>query len=233
MVETSPEGARILAENARRRAEIPTSRYAPWEPGELFLRHDRSRVALCLLARVGRLPASIARALEVGCGTGGWLPELLSWGLSEGNLAGLDLDAGRIDVAHARLPAADLRVGDATALPWHDASFDLIVISTVFSSILDRDVQVAIADQITRALAASGAVVWYDLALDNPNNRNVRAISSRQLATLFPQLKVTVRRCGLLPPLARWLAPRSHTLATLAATLPPLRSHLLGILTHP
>jgi ubiquinone/menaquinone biosynthesis C-methylase UbiE len=233
MTEREREAARILAENARRLAEIPAGRYAPWQPAELFLRQDRTRSALRLLKDVNRLPTSGARALEVGCGTGGWLPELLAWGLETPDLAGIDLDTNRVEVARKRFPSADLRVGDAAALPWPSDHFDLVVVSTVFSSILDGGIQTRVAAEIERVLNPGGALLWYDLALDNPRNRNVRGIGRSALRALFPQLIGQVRRCGLLPPLARWLAARSHTLATLAATLPPLRSHLLAVLHRP
>lgn len=226
---TELEAARILAENERRRRELPASRYAPSEPGELFLRLDRSRVARRLLARSGKMPSSDSRVLEIGCGSGGWLTELLSWGIAPVHLAGIDLDAARVEVAKEALPGVDLRVGDAAALPWPDGDIDLVVISTVFSSILDHEVRAQVAREVVRVLSPQGAVLWYDLRFNNPNNANVEGISARALARLFPELEVVARPCGLMPPLARWLARRSPSLASLAAALPPLRSHLLAV----
>lgn len=228
------EEGRILAENRRRERELPAELYRADQPGELFLRQDRVRVALALLRRVGRVPTGPSRCLEVGCGRGGWLPELVSWGVYSSSLAGIDLDPERIEEAGLRLPEVDLRVGSATELPWLDGSFDLVVVSTVFSSILDAKVRRAVCDEVTRVLARDGALLWYDIRVDNPRNRNVRGISRRELARLFPALELAARSAGLLPPLARPLARLSPTLAAVVAALAaPLRSHLVAVLTWP
>lgn len=71
------------------------------------------------------------RVLEVGCGPGAVLGVLATEfpGIA---VAGLDREARQIDFARGHLRSlgvdgADLRVGDATALPWEDASFDHVI----------------------------------------------------------------------------------------------------------
>jgi ubiquinone/menaquinone biosynthesis C-methylase UbiE len=70
------------------------------------------------------LPAG-ARVLEVGTGTGIHAHELLA--LEPLRYHGLDLSPGMLAVARERLrdvPSCGLQVGDGTALPFPDASFD-------------------------------------------------------------------------------------------------------------
>ena len=79
-------------------------------------------------------------------------PRTTQWGAVAANLYGIDLIAGRIAYARERLPGADLRWGDARHLPWRDGSFDLVTQFTVFSSILDTQVQAEVAAEMLRVL---------------------------------------------------------------------------------
>ena len=67
--------------------------------------------------------------LDIGCGSGFAARLAADRGAV---VAGLDASAALLDIARARTPDADLRVGDMDALPWDDASFDVV---TSFNSI--------------------------------------------------------------------------------------------------
>src|SRR5204863_1658145 len=125
-------------------------RYAPWQPAVALERGSRVRAAADLLHQAKRFPSAASRCLEVGYGSAGWLPDLLRWGVREANLCGIELDSTRARTAQQLLPAADLQVGNALALPWRDETFSLVVISTVFSSILDGGVRQAVASEALR-----------------------------------------------------------------------------------
>lgn len=224
------ERDRVLDEYARRERDVPADRYAPWQPAELLGRIGRKRAAARLLRQVGAFPTTGDRALEVGCGQLGWLADLIEWGVREPDLAGIDLDARRVEAARQRLPAADLRAGDATSLPWPAAAFKLVVASTVFSSVLDAEVRAQIAAEIWRVLAPGGAVVWYDVAVRNPGNSRLAALPPPAIATLFPSGAIRIRRVTLVPALARAVAPRSWVLATLLEGVPFLRTHLVAVI---
>src|SRR5688572_16523256 len=120
----------------RREREIPADFYALDRPANLFLRHGQERELRRALERAGLLPVSGRRIMEVGCGSGNWLEMLERFGAAREHLAGIELDPGRAAGCSARLPGADVRTGDASRLPWDDGSFDLVLQSTVFSSIL-------------------------------------------------------------------------------------------------
>lgn len=228
----SLERERINAEYQRRAQEIDPDLYAPWQAAELLSTTNRRRIAATLLRRARVFPAPGDQCLEIGCGRLGWLGELITWGVRETDIHGIELDPIRINQARAALPNADLRVGDATELPWRDRSFQLVIISTVISSVWHWEVRRLIASEAVRVLAPGGALLWYDFAYDNPRNPNVRRVDRRELRRLFPDLSGEVRSITLAPPLARIIAPRSWTLAVALETVPFLRTHLLAVLVQ-
>jgi SAM-dependent methyltransferase len=125
---------------------------------------------------------------------------------------------------------ADLREGDAARLPWNDGSFDLVLQSTVFSSILDRNVQAAVAREMRRVLAPGGLILSYDLAVGNPRNLRVRGVRSPRLAELFPGCEIHARRVTLAPPIARRLAPRAWLAAEVLEATRVLSTHLVALI---
>jgi SAM-dependent methyltransferase len=227
------EAARIVSENRRRESEIDQALYAPWQPAELFMRQGRERVAAHLLRRAGAFPARGDRCLEVGHGRVGWLATLQAWGLETEDLYGIELDPVRSEVAGAAFPGAHLEVGDARSLPWEDGIFQLAIVSTVLTSILSPPARVRVAQEITRVLQPGGSALVYDFRWNNPSNPNVRRIGRGEIAELFPGFRGKIRSVTLMPPLARALAPRSWTLATLLEGLPFLRSHLVAVMVNP
>lgn len=224
------ERERIRSEYMRRAREIGDDRYAPWQRAEKLLRVTRSRIAAELLHKHGVFPKPEDRCLEIGFGSHGWLTELLDWGVRETALAGIDLDEPRVESTRRALPSADLRSGDATALPWAANTFRIAVTSTVFSSILDDVARTAVARELVRVLEPGGALIFYDFAYDNPKNDQVRKVDRADLTRLFPELRGSIRRVTLAPPLARLVAPLSWTLATALELVPWLRTHLIAVL---
>lgn len=226
------EIARIKQVYSDRSTQLDHDLYAPWQPAENLFIAERKRLASKMLKRLDRFPNDGDRALEIGFGKSGWLADLLSWGLDSKDLAGIELDAVRGKVAQRRFPGADLRIGNAAELPWPDDSFTLVVASTVFSSILDSGLQRQIANEIDRVLSPQGAIVWYDLAVNNPRNNDVRGLGKDDLHSLFPGYCFDSRSVTLAPPIARVLAPISFPLAVALNTIPFLRTHLLAVLTR-
>ncbi len=224
------ENQRLLREYRRREVEIDADRYAPWQPAECFMRAQRRRRAGRLLRRARVFPGAQTPCLEVGYGRLGWLGDLVSWGVRETSLAGIELDPVRAAEAQRLLPSADLRVGDAGEMPWGDGAFRLVIASTVFTSVLEPASRRLMAAEIERVLIPGGALLWYDFRVNNPRNRAVRGIRRRELRALFPELAGAVRSVTLAPPLARLIAPWSHWLATTLETIPALRSHLVAVL---
>jgi ubiquinone/menaquinone biosynthesis C-methylase UbiE len=224
------EADRIKAEYERRERQIPRQFYAFDRAPNLFFLHGRERELRDLLDRQHLLPLTDCSLLEIGCGTGEWFATFQRLGLRRDRLAGIDLDGPRVEEARVVAPEADLRAGDASALPWPDASFDLVFQSTVFSSILDEGMQRAVAAEMKRVLKPGGALLWYDFSFDNPGNRAVRGIRASKLRELFPGFEVESRKVTLAPPLARRLVPLSWTVSSLLESLRLLNTHVLAIL---
>jgi SAM-dependent methyltransferase len=223
----------VCARYARRVPQDP--RYSLFNPAALQAWQERQRALLALLARQGWSDLGPCRVLEVGSGSGGNLLDLLRWGAEPAHLSGVELLAERHQQARARLPASvSLTLGDACEVleALADARDplqprpDIVWQSTVFSSLLDDQVQARLARAMWSALAPGGAVLWYDFTVDNPRNPDVRGVPLRRVRALFPQARLQVQRLTLAPPLARGLA-RVHPALCGLFNWPWLRTHLL------
>ena len=219
----------IAQRYARRADRGAGDRYSLLRPEVWQMWQERQRALLKLLARRPGVPADW-RATEVGCGAGGNLLDLLRLGLMPGHLIGVELLPERLAAARAVLPeGVRLLAGDAATAEIAPASQDLVLQSTVFSSILDDALQQRVADAMWRWIKPGGAVVWYDFTVDNPRNPDVHGVPLARVHALFPQGRFTARRVTLAPPLARAL-PAAYGLLNL---LPLLRTHRLVLIEKP
>lgn len=207
--------------------------YSLFRSGNLFLLQQRERALLRCLTSAGVTRDSIESLamLELGCGAGGLLPQLTSYGANPENLVGFDLDRNRIDEAARRHPAMHFFVADATRLPIAEASFDVVIQSTLFTSILDQEARRAAAAEMRRVLRPGGFILWLDFRYDSPRNSSVRRVSRRELTTdLFPGCTTRLVRTMLVPPLARRVVPISRFAAELLSLVPPLLTHYFGVI---
>lgn len=226
---TSQDETRAVAERYARRAGVPADRYSLLRPEVWQMLQERQRMMLRRLAAMGVTDLAALRIAEVGCGGGGNLLELLRLGCEPAHLFGAELLPERFERARAVLPAATtVWLGDATQAPLEPASQDIVLQSTVFSSLLDDAFQQRLATAMWRWLKPGGAVLWYDFTVDNPRNADVRGVPLRRLRELFPQARITADRVTLAPPLARLVCGWHPALYGVFNTLPLLRTHLLA-----
>ena len=209
------------------------SKWSPNNPGNQAMQSERQRVLANMLDRIGFLPLSDKRVLEVGCGSGGILRELLLLGAKPSRLSGIDLNTDRVETARIVLPEADLRVADARSLPFEAERFDLVMVFTVFSSILDAEAARQVATEIRRVLKSGGAVIWYDFQYNNPRNPNVRGIKQLQVDKWFPGFRSYWKTLTVLPPLARRLGSVTAFVYPILAAIPLVRTHLMGVMLKP
>lgn len=204
-------------------------RYSWFQGGHLFIMQQCERRMLAFLQRCGMADLESKNILEVGCGTGYWLRELVKWGARPENLIGVDLLADRVAVAR-RLCAPGVRIECASAarLPFPDGSFDLVFQSTVFTSILDADLKRHAAAEMLRVVKSDGLILWYDYHVNNPWNRDARGVRRSEIAHLFPDCRLELQRATLIPPLARRLAPYSYLGCYLLEKIPLFCTHYLG-----
>jgi len=217
---------------ARRQAS--DRRYHPLEPSVWCARFERERALLELLAAQGWGDLSQRRVLEVGCGSGGNLLEWLRLGAAPEHLSGIELLPERLARARLALPAAAALIeGDALHSAIEPASQDVVMQSTVFSSLLDDAFQQRLADAMWGWTKPGGAVLWYDFTVNNPRNPDVRGVPLARVRELFPQGHITMRRVTLAPPISR-LVCRVHPAAYgLFNALPWLRTHVLCWIAKP
>ena len=214
---------------ARYARRLAPERYSFLQPDVWQSVQERQRAMLRFFTRAGWTALADKHAVEVGCGAGGNLLELLRLGFMPDRLTGIELLPDR--AAHARLvlPAA-LRLieGDATAAPIAPGSQQLLLQSSVFSSLLDGATRTALAAAMWRWLAPGGAVLWYDFTVGNPRNPDVRGVPLAELRALFPSGRLSAQRVTLAPPLARAVCRVQPRLYPLFNALPLLRTHLLA-----
>jgi len=230
---TAPDETEAIA---RRYAARPSAdpRYSPLRPDVMAVLHERQRALRALLQRHGHDEAGRLRLLEVGCGAGGNLLELLRLGFRPEHLQGVELLPERLAEARARLPATlALHGGDACALALPEASQDIVFVSTVFSSLLDDAFQQRLAAAMWRWVRPGGAVLWYDFIVDNPANREVRGMPLARVRALFPQGRIDARRVTLAPPIARRVVRLHPSLYTAFNAIPLLRTHVLAWIAKP
>ncbi len=99
------------------------------------------------------------RVVDVGCGTGAHLEAYVDAGASG---TGIDASPAMLERAGARLGGrATLIHGDAAAMPFEDASFDL-VFSSLFLHELDPDLRRDVLTEMLRVVDASGRLLVID-----------------------------------------------------------------------
>jgi SAM-dependent methyltransferase len=150
-----------------------------------LLNDERREVTVGLIRDLtGELGDRFPSILDVGCGGGLDLADLLGRGWPAGRLAGVDLVAERIAIAREQCPGVRLELGDGAHLPFADGSFAIATAVTVFSSILDAGRRRALFEDMTRVVAPGGHVIVYDFVIRSPRNRNVVAMPMSDLVAM-------------------------------------------------
>jgi len=217
-----------------RRASLPPDRYAADRPDVAARTRERRERQTVLLSRHLPRPLADCQVLEIGCGHGGNLLEWLADGLPASQLAGIELLPDRLAAARERLPdAVRLWPGDARRLALPEASVDVVQLSTVFSSILDDQVQAELAAAAWRWLRPGGGVLWYDFTVNNPRNRDVRGVPMARLQGLFGAGHLDAQRLTLAPPLARAACALHPALYGWLNRVPGLHTHVLAWIGKP
>ena len=221
---------RITAESraVHERYARRTRTYDPLAPWVLMTRQELER-ALSRWARhafssgVGQVSL-----LEIDCGSGGNLQQLMRLGFAPENLSGNELQADRVTQAVRNLPAA-VRIESGNALDRNQApgSLDVVFQSLVFSSVLDKDVQAMLAERMWQWVRPGGGILWYDFTVNNPSNPDVRGVPLQRVRELFPEASMQSWRVTLAPPLSRLVTRLHPALYDWCNLVPWLRTHQL------
>jgi SAM-dependent methyltransferase len=130
-------------------------------------RLDRKFARICELVRA-ELPCE--SFLDAGCGDGRYL-RALDAELPE-RIAGVDISERILETARAGIPRAELRQANLEALPFDDASFDLVLCTQVIEHVLDAAAGVA---ELVRVLRVGGRLV---ISTDNERNIVTRVLNA-------------------------------------------------------
>ncbi|GAA0919097.1 methyltransferase domain-containing protein [Pseudonocardia zijingensis] len=165
---------------------------------------QQQRMRDAFLADVG-FPAG-ARVLDVGCGTG-VLTRRLARRPGVASVVGVDVAPSLLERARSlcsALPGVVFEDGDATALPFDDASFDVLVLDSTLSHVPDAERAVA---EAARVLRPNGVLAVFDgdyatttvaLGEHDPLQTCVEAMVNGSVTDrwLMRRLPAIVRGCG-------------------------------------
>jgi len=209
----------------------PPGYYSCFDAGFLFLVQERERLLLKRLRKHGLDSLTGAQILEVGCGTGQWLREFIKWGASPSNITGIELrpepllSAGQLCPSGVRFHRMN-----GIKLDFPDESFDLVLQSVVFTSVLDEKMRHRMGREMLRVVKKTGLIIWYDFFVDNPWNPNVRGVRKAEIKRLFPDCSIDLERVSPVLPLAKFLAPWSWFACFFFSRLRFLNTHYLGVI---
>jgi ubiquinone/menaquinone biosynthesis C-methylase UbiE len=209
------------------------ARRDPDNRANVLIEHERVAVLDDSLAGAGLSSLAGADILDVGCGAGDELLRLQLKGAEPSRCHGIDLIPDRVRRARELLQDADLREGDARELPFGRETMDVVVLKVVLSSVLAREISARIAAETDRVLRPGGTVLWYDNRYANPFNRQVRGISRRELAHLFPAYEQRLSTVTVVPPLVRRFGAATDRGYAALRSLKPLRVRYAGVLVKP
>jgi SAM-dependent methyltransferase len=205
----TPETEAIKARYDRRDGAADARRYGLYaNAAALQAQQERVRVMCEMWRDHGWDGLAQRRVLEVGCGAGGNLHDLVRLGATPACLSGIELMPDRAAMARALLPqSVQIVEGDASTAAVPTNSQDAVLAFTLFSSLLDKPFRQALAQTMWDWVTPGGGVLVYDFTMDNPGNADVEGIPLKGLKALFPHARLHSRRVTLAPPIARRLPP--------------------------
>src|SRR5262245_33515438 len=183
---------------------------------------NRQRVAVFHTVLRAMEPLNSRTILEIGAGCGANVPYFLGWGFRANAITLNELSSDLAARARVLFPAVRMVEGDAAELELEP--HDVVVASTVFTSVLEDEHRARIARTVWRLTKPGGGVLLYDFTWNNPANPNVRKLTVANIRDLFPEARSHVRRVTLAPPIARHVGIR---IGRLLHSFPWLRTHVV------
>jgi SAM-dependent methyltransferase len=149
------------------------------------------RIRDVVWSAVAPLIAPLARtrpglvAVDLGSGEGNDVAALRDALGPAACLVAIDLRPGALQaLRRSGLPAQPV-VAHASRLPFADGRVDLVLQSTMLSSVLSAVRRAAITGEIRRVLGPGGLFVSLDMRLPSPRNRNIQPIRRAELGLRF------------------------------------------------
>lgn len=163
--------------------------YADWRKNIYHQRHAlgalfNAQTRVAVAKALNRIDANldVAQILDYGCGTGSWIRMLIDMGAKPSNIVGVDLSESRLSYAAQQTPGTSFaRTGGQ--LPFKDDTFDLVIVSLVFSSVGDQGLHSSLAKELERITKPQGAFIWLDL---DRKHGELHGFGKPDLIRLFP-----------------------------------------------
>lgn len=160
--------------------------------------------------RAASIRSESSVGLEVGCGNGGFLLQLLQWGFSPQNLYGVDVLEDRISDAKLRNSLVNFQYQDAQRLSFQDGYFDFVFCNGLFIQMIDRHLRTRVAEEMLRVLKPGGHVLVSDWKWSRPGNTNYLGLNRADIRRMFGDgersfLQTSIAG-ALAPPVGRFLS---------------------------
>ena len=211
-----------------RRKTIPENRYSPLNASTFMGEQEKERILIKLIRKAKLEPLSNKKLLEIGCGTGTNLLQLIRLGFQPANLFANDILPERIAEAKRKLSnQITFFEGDILNLKFEYETFDIAFQSMVFSSILDDAFRQKLAAKMWQLIKPGGGVLWYDFIYNNPNNKDVKAVTLKNIKDYFPCKNIIIYRLTLAPPITRMVTKIHPSLYGVFNSIYFLKTHLL------
>lgn len=193
-------------------------------PGVLFQTLGIERSFVAAIRNVRHDP-KLAKVLDVGCGGGGDIFQLLRVGYLPENITGIEVQHDRLVDAANTYRSVGFVNGDASGMSFADASFDLVYESTMFATLPDQKVSAAIASEMVRVCRPGGYLLLLDWRTPKPGDSNYLALTRQRLGKLFHLGERTelvgIYAGALVPPVGRFLSAYLPSVYFLVAALFP------------
>lgn len=116
--------------------------------------------------------------LDVACGTGDVSLALRDRGLS---VTGVDISEKMLSIASGKVPGVDFMIGDASALPFPDSSFDAV---TIAFGIRNFDKRAKCIEELFRVIRPGGTLAILEFSI--PENRLWRMVYTWYFKRILP-----------------------------------------------
>jgi len=170
-----------------------------------------------------------AKVLDVGCGAGGGVINLIRLGFSPSNIYGIDILRDRIAEAKVRFPNINWIYGDASCMKFENNFFECVMESTMFIQITDDELSGKIAKEMIRVTKTGGYILLIDWRYSHPFKKEYKGLSKKRIASLFSVGSKTsifkIYRGALVPPVGRFV---SKNIPSIYFTLQSLFPFLVG-----